>query len=245
MPPGPDSHKYTRGMVAVVAGAMPGAAALAATAAAHAGTGYVLLLGSATDRLPHAIVRRRYDAAALDDPRIGVIVIGPGLGRDDKARERLDAALATPHPLVIDGDALHLLDLDRLRQREASAIVTPHAGEFSSLFGEGHGSKIDRARAAAKESGATIVFKGADTVISRPDGYTWVSAAKAPWLSTAGTGDVLVGTIAAQLVANERDPFGAAGAGVWLHSEAARLLGPAFIADDLAAALPRALSQCL
>ncbi len=243
--PGPDAHKYSRGMVAIVAGAMPGAAALAATAAAHAGAGYVLLLGSATDRLPHAIVRRRYDAAALDDSRIGALVIGPGLGRDDKARERLDAALATSHPLVVDGDALHLLDIARLRKREAPAILTPHAGEFAALFGEGQGSKIDRTRAAARDSGATIVFKGADTVIASPDGAVRVAVAKAPWLSTAGTGDVLAGTIAAQLAANPADPSGAAGAGVWLHSEAARLLGPAFIADDLAAALPRALAQCL
>ena len=102
--PGPADHKYTRGMVGVVAGAMPGATALAASAAAHAGAGYVLLLGSATDRLPHAIVRRRYDPALLADKRIGALVIGPGLGRDARAAERLDDALAAPCPLVIDGE---------------------------------------------------------------------------------------------------------------------------------------------
>jgi len=243
-PPGPQDHKYTRGMVAIIAGAMPGAAVLAATAAAQAGAGYVLLLGSATDRLPHAIVRRRYDADLLDDPRIGALVIGPGLGRDDRARERLGAALASEAPLVIDGDALHLLDIERLRQRTTPAILTPHAGEFEALFGAGQGSKIDRTRAAAARCGQTIVFKGADTVIAAPDGTVRVATNASRWLSTAGTGDVLAGTIAA-ILATRRDPLDAANAGVWLHAEAARRAGPAFLADDLARHLPKALAQCL
>lgn len=243
-PPPFDAYKYSRGMVAVVAGTMPGATALAAIAAAHAGAGYVLLLGAATDRLPHAIVKRRYSSDLLDDSRIGSLLIGPGLGRDDAARERLAAALASRHPLVIDGDALHLLDLDRLRARDAPAILTPHTGEFKALFGEGEGSKIVRAQAAAARAGATIVFKGADTVIADPSGATRVASGASSWLSTAGTGDVLAGAIAARL-AGGAAPLDAAATGVWLHGEAARLLGPAFIADDLAAALPRALSRCL
>lgn len=243
-PPPSDAHKYSRGMVAIVAGKMPGAAALAAIAAARSGAGYVLLLGGATDRLPHAIVRRRYSSDLLDDPRIGALVIGTGLGRDDNARDRLDAALATSHRLVIDGDALRLLDLHRLRTRQAPAILTPHSGEFDALFGAGQGSKIDRARAAAVRSGATVVFKGPDTVIADPSGAVRATSGAPSWLSTAGTGDVLAGIIAARL-ADGTAPLDAAASGVWLHAEAARLLGPAFIADDFAAALPRALSQCL
>jgi len=243
-PPPSDAHKFSRGMVAIVAGNMPGASALAAVAAARSGAGYVLLIGGATDRLPHAIVRRRYSAESLADPRIGALVIGPGLGRDELARDRLGVALASRHGLVIDGDALRLLDLDHLRRREVPAILTPHAGEFDALFGTGQGSKIDRARAAALRSGATIVFKGPDTVIADPSGAMRVASGGSNWLSTAGTGDVLAGIIAARL-ASGANPLDAAAAGVWVHSEAARLLGPAFIADDHAAAVPRALSQCL
>lgn len=239
--PGPADHKFSRGMIAVVAGRMPGASSLAATAAARI-AGYTLLLGSATDRLPHAVVRRGWSDQALADERIGAVVVGPGLGRDDRARERLEAALASRHPLVIDGDALHLLDPARLRARAAPMILTPHAGEFAALFGNGDGSKIDRARAAAADCGATIVFKGADTVIAHSDGQVRVSAASVPWLATAGTGDVLAGVIGA-LLAQEGDALHAASEGVWVHGEAARLAGPAFIADDLAAALPRALVQ--
>ena len=241
--PGADDHKYSRGMVAVIAGAMPGAAALAATAAAHL-AGYVLLIGSSTDRLPHAIVRRRWSAAALDDRRIGAILVGPGLGRDEGARDRLSAALASDRPLVIDGDALHLLDAAALRGRGAATILTPHAGEFAALFGTGAGSRLERARAAAADTGATIVLKGADTIVAQPDGATRIAEAAPAWLASAGTGDVLAGIVAARLAAGAA-PLAAAGAAVWLHGEAARRAGPAFLADALPDHLPAAIGACL
>lgn len=241
--PDATSHKYSRGMVAVVSGRMHGASELAALAAYRAGAGYVLLLTGGLPHPPHAIVRQRWSEDALDDKRIGAVVIGPGLGRDDRARDKLDAALASPHPLVIDGDALHLLDLDRLRDRDAPAVLTPHAGEFAALFGEGQGSKIARAREAARRSGAVVVFKGADTVIAAPDGPANVALPASPWLSVAGTGDVLAGAIATMFAQTPSTPFEAASAGVWLHAEAARLLDRCFLADDLADALPLALER--
>src|SRR3546814_1880020 len=93
-----------------------------------------------------------------------------------------------------------------------------------------------RARAAACEAGVVMVFKGADTVIAAPDGAARIACDANDWLSTAGTGDVLAGVIAAML-AGGMAPFEAAAAGVWLHADAARRLGAAFIADDLAAML--------
>lgn len=242
-PPGPEDHKFSRGMVAVIAGAMPGAGALAASAAARV-AGYVLLLGSATDRVPHAIVRRRWSADTLADDRIGAVVIGPGLGRDDDARAKLDDALASDRPLVIDGDALHLLALDRLRARTAPTILTPHGGEFARLFGEGQGSRIDRARAAARGCGATVVLKGADTVVAHPDGRARVACDHVGWLATAGSGDVLAGLVGA-LLAHGHVPFVAATDAVWLHTDAARRAGPGLIADDLVAALPAAIGAYL
>ena len=112
--------------------------------------------------------------------------------------------------------------------------------EAVALFGKGSDSKIDRARAAATRAGAMIVFKGADTVIASPDGAVRVAEASNPWLSTAGTGDVLAGAVGAVLAAEPQAAFEAACAGVWLHAEAARRLGAAFIADDLAQALTAA-----
>jgi hydroxyethylthiazole kinase-like uncharacterized protein yjeF len=243
-PPYRFDHKYSRGLVIVLGGAMPGAAALASEAAMHAGAGYVMLFADdAGGGAPHALVRRPWSAETFAKTLVGkradktVVIVGPGLGKDDAARAKLDAALGGAHKLVIDGDALHLLDdaaFARIKARGGTVVLTPHAGEFKALFGDFAGSKIDAARDAAARSGAVVVFKGPDTVVAHPDGRTRVSSGASAWLSTAGTGDVLAGTIATMLVADTPAP---AEAGVWIHGEAARRLGGAFIADDLARAL--------
>lgn len=251
--PDADSHKYSRGLVAVIAGAMPGAARLAAAAAAHAGAGYVLLLGdAATDAPPHAIVRKAWSrdalARAIDGKNNAVVVVGPGLGRDAEARVRLDAAVELGERLVIDGDALHLLEerhFDRfkaLTDEFFQVVLTPHAGEFRALFGDLPGSKIDAARVAAKRCGATVVYKGPDTIIAPPDSDVLVAPHASKWLSTAGSGDVLAGAVAAAIA---NFPVGDEGAaGVWMHSEAARRLGGSFIADDLVKMLSKVRVDC-
>ncbi len=233
--PGPDSHKYTRGMVAIIAGTMSGASDLAALAAMRAGAGYVTLLGDSQGP-PHALVRTPFSDHAMANDRIGALVIGPGLGRDDTAKARLEAALTSGHPLIIDGDALHLLDPERIKALTVPVVLTPHAGEFDALFGKSDTDKITRTRDAAIRTNAIVVFKGADTVIAAPDGRVRIAQGSSDWLSTAGTGDVLAGAIGAMLAA-KLDPLDAACAGVWLHGDAARRLGAAFIADDLAEAL--------
>jgi hydroxyethylthiazole kinase-like uncharacterized protein yjeF len=235
--PGPDSHKYTRGMVAIVAGRMEGAARLAAVAALRSGAGYVALYGGSGQGGPDAVVHRPYDPEALADERIGAILIGPGLGRDDAARHRLHALIDTDtHPLVIDGDALHLLDPEAVRGRRHPVVLTPHAGEFRALFGTPDGSLLDQARAGATRANAIVVLKGPTTIVASAT-HARVHPVGNPWLSTAGTGDVLAGTIAAQLAHPHADPLAAADAGVWLHARAARIAGKSFIADDLANAL--------
>lgn len=239
--PSPDahSHKYSRGMVAVVAGSMTGASELAAMAAARASAGYVLLLASdvtSGPSRPHAIVRRDFSPDALADDRIGAVAIGPGLGRDDDARRRLGAALGSGRPLVIDGDALRLVETEALAAHIGPKILTPHGGEFTHLFGAMTTDKLTATLDAARRSNAIVVHKGADTVIAAPDGRAILSPEASPWLSTAGTGDVLAGAVAAMLAAG-LEPLAAAEAGVWLHAQAARACGKAFIADDLADAL--------
>ncbi len=237
--PGPADHKYTRGLVVVLGGAMPGAAGLATLGAARSGAGYVQLLSDdASWHLPAAIVRR--SRTDLTDPRIGAIVVGPGLGRDADARTILETALASGRPLVVDADGLWHLDARRF---DVPAIVTPHGAEFARTFRPLPGDKVARTRAAARLAGAVVVLKGPDTVIAAPDGRAAIALPGSHDLATAGTGDVLAG-VCGTMLAQVGDPFDAACAAVWLHAAAARATPAPFVADDLANALPAAVARC-
>lgn len=247
--PAADVHKYRRGLLGVVAGAMPGAALLAAKAAQGAGAGYVKLLGPSPACLPEDIVADpRALSASLDDNRWSALLIGPGLGRSAAGRDGLVEVLSRPAPAVLDADALMLMQPSLLTHRTGALIATPHEGELAALesaFGcAGEGSKADRAQALAKASGMIIFAKGPDSVIAAPDGRLAFSHRASPWLSTAGTGDVLAGTIASRL-ATGGAAFDAACEGLWLHGEAARLAGSAFAAGKLAESVSRAYAACL
>ena len=232
----PAGHKFSRGLVHALAGKMPGAMALAASAAARAGSGYVRVSTSlAIDRLPASVVQT--DTAIINDERIGCLLVGPGMG---DIPQLLTLALTTRAPKVVDADAIgHVGEPERLKGQDA--ILTPHEGEFRRLFGDLAGSKAERALEAARLSGAVIVYKGPDTLVASPDGRLGVAPPAPAWLASAGTGDVLAGMIAA-LRARGMAGFDAACAAVWLHGRAAELAGPAMIADDLVAAIPKALS---
>ena len=232
----PAGHKYGRGLVHALAGKMPGAIALAAAAAARAGAGYVRVSTSRPiDGLPAAVVQA--DTAVVNDPRIGCIIVGPGMG---DIPQILTLALTSHAPKVIDADAIgELGEPGRLRGHDA--IVTPHAGEFKRLFGELPGSKVEQALEAARRCGAVVVYKGPDTLVAAPDGRLGFAPPAPAWLATAGTGDVLAG-IAAAMRARGLSAFEAACAAVWLHGRAAEIAGPQMIADDLTAAVPQALA---
>jgi ADP-dependent NAD(P)H-hydrate dehydratase / NAD(P)H-hydrate epimerase len=247
--PGPEDHKYSRGYVAVIGGAMPGAAALTAAGALRGGAGYVRLIA---DRhlagIPSAIVQSGSDARALlRDSRVGALAIGPGLGKGEKEGDVLAMALASGLPLVLDADALNRIAEIGPKALHAAAttpILTPHAGEFAKLFADRSGSKVEQARRAAAEARSVIVYKGPDTVVAAPDGRAAIAAAASNWLATAGTGDVLTGVIAA-MRAWGLDAFDSACAGVWLHGRAAAFAGRGLIADDLLDHLPAAFADCL
>ncbi|GGZ08994.1 NAD(P)H-hydrate epimerase [Novosphingobium colocasiae] len=247
--PAADSHKYRRGLLAVVGGAMPGAAILAATAAQGGGAGYVKLFASSKRNVPaDLVVDGGPVAEVLSDDRNGAVLIGPGLGRDGEARERLAVALADPVPLLVDADALVLLSPRLMAGRSAPTVATPHEGELVALERafdcDGGGSRPDRAAALARASGMVIVAKGSDTVIAAPDRRLACAPRASSWLSTAGTGDVLAGAIASRL-ATGVEPFAAACEGVWLHGEAARRCPPGFTAGALAGRVAEALAACL
>ena len=144
---------------------MPGAIALAATAAARAGAGYVRVSTSRhIEGLPSSIVQM--DTAEVNDERIRCLLVGPGMGDIPQV---LTLALTSRAPKVIDADAISQLgDPERLKGQDA--IITPHEGEFERLFGKLAGTKAERALEAARRSGAVVVYKGADTLVASPDG---------------------------------------------------------------------------
>lgn len=241
--PAADAHKYRRGLLGVVACAMPGAAVLAATAAQGAGAGYVKVLCDAPLAVPIPVPMDLVCARAdFSDERIGALLVGPGLGRDAGAHFLLADALGAGRPTVLDADGCHLLS-----KGMAATIATPHEGELAVLerhFDSRGEDKITRARNLAQASGMVIVAKGPDTIVAAPDGR-WAAAARASsWLSTAGTGDVLAGAIASRL-ATGAEPFAAACEGVWLHGEAARITPPPFSAGELAKSIAKAYRACL
>ncbi|MEH6756732.1 MAG: NAD(P)H-hydrate dehydratase [Parasphingorhabdus sp.] len=246
-------HKYSRGLVAVIAGKMPGAAKLTALAAQNSGAGYVKIFAKPGFASPNcSIVTETHDnldqlRTQLSDDRIGVIVVGPGFGRDADAAKILDVVLAIEKPVLLDADALILMGkelVSRLKGRVSPVILTPHAGEFAAISDRTGGSKAHHTVKLAAESGAVILHKGCDNVIAGPDGNVILAASAPSWLSTAGTGDVLAGIIAARF-AVEKNAFLAAKQGQWLHGRAAKLAGPAFSPEILIDHIPKALQERL
>ena len=233
----PAGHKYDRGLVHALAGTMPGAIALSCAAAARTGAGYVRVSTSKPiEGLPQAIVQ--LGTADLADERIGCVLVGPGLGDIPQV---LTLALTSKAPKVIDADGIALVgEPERLHGQDA--ILTPHEGEFVTLFGRIDGNKAERALAAAAACRNVVVYKGPDTLVAASDGRLAFAPPAPAWLASAGTGDVLAGMIAA-LRAQGLQAFEAACAGVWLHGRAAWIAGPGMIADDLVAAIPRAIAD--
>jgi hydroxyethylthiazole kinase-like uncharacterized protein yjeF len=233
-------HKYSSGDVTVLAGTMPGAARLACAAARRAGAGMVTLLADTMMIPPEAglITRAGPLAELIGDQRRKVWICGPGLGVA-QAGAKLAALIAAGKTVLADADALTACAgaPEKLR---GVAVITPHEGEFSRVFGPRGADKLAALREAAAATGAVTVLKGADTIIAAPDGRAAINDNAPPWLATGGTGDVLAGIIAA-LLAQGIMPFEAACAGVWLHGAAAQSLGPGLIAEDLPAALPAAM----
>jgi NAD(P)H-hydrate epimerase len=184
--------------------------------------------------------------------RAGCLALGPGLGRNPQSvRFTRELAREASLALVLDADGLnaHAGSLDRLTARAAPTVLTPHAGELARLLDidseQVQSERLAHARQAAEQAGAIVVLKGDDTLIVEPAGRVAISRGNSPALATAGTGDVLTGTLAA-LLAQGMEPFAAVAAGVQLHAqagrEAARRQGSAegVIAGDVIAALPGA-----
>lgn len=265
---GPATHKFSHGHALILSGGAgrAGAARLSARSALRVGAGLVTLasppdaMAENAARLDAVMLRPVADAAALSDlltdRRITALCLGPGLGLGARETGLIATALTCGRPLLLDADALTLIagDPALFAALHRDCVLTPHGGEFARLFPDlaqslaapatrGPAcSKVDVARAAAARAGCTVLLKGADTVIATPGGRCAIHSAAyaraAPWLATAGSGDVLAGLIVG-LLARGIPAFDAACMAAWLHAEAARSFGPGLIAEDLPEELPK------
>jgi ADP-dependent NAD(P)H-hydrate dehydratase / NAD(P)H-hydrate epimerase len=268
----PQAHKTSVGRVLVVAGSpgLTGAAALTASAATRAGAGYVTLavprgvagvlaikltgeMTRGVDETPAGTLGAGARATILElCARNDAVAIGPGCSRDPETAELLRALVREARvPMVVDADALGAFEGHATELRDAAAprVLTPHLGEMARLTGasadELERRRIDAARERAEAWGVTVLLKGAPTVIARPDGHATVNATGNPALATAGTGDVLTGTIAA-FVAQGLAPYEAARAAAHVHGAAgdriATARGPIGTrATDVVEELPHAI----
>jgi ADP-dependent NAD(P)H-hydrate dehydratase / NAD(P)H-hydrate epimerase len=250
-------NKYSRGHLTILGGeSATGAARLAALAARRAGAGLVTI---ATPEAVAAIYRSAEPgnlvntaevARLIEDPRRNAFLIGPGSGVNERTREAVLAALSARRAVVLDADAVTVFAQDPAGLFSAiagPALLTPHEGEFKRLFPDldAAAGKVERVRAAARRSGATVLLKGADTVVAAPDGRAVINIHAPPSLATAGSGDVLAG-IAAGLVAQGLGPLAAGAAAAWIHGDCAYRFGRhGLIAEDLIGHLPEGLAAAM
>ncbi|MDQ3407033.1 MAG: NAD(P)H-hydrate dehydratase [Chloroflexota bacterium] len=264
------SHKGSHGTLIIVAGSIDhlGAALLATEAAVRAGSGLVCLALPASlqplaaGRVPEAVtmglpervlweVEPRAAAQAILGRSPDALLLGPGL-RPGEATAALVMALLREDgaPAVVDAEALNVLAAagEWWTAVVRRAVLTPHPGEFARLDGSPVGpadhERAARVDAAARRWGRVVVLKGAGTVIAAGDGRVARAPFENPALASAGTGDVLAGTMAA-LLAQGLEPWDAARLGVYLHGVAAeraseRLGDAGLMASDLPLLIARA-----
>ncbi|MER7838901.1 NAD(P)H-hydrate dehydratase [Streptomyces sp. NPDC096040] len=245
--PSAESDKYRRGVVGIAAGSAryPGAAVLAVAGALRGGAGAVRYAGPAGDevlaRFPETLVS---DGGPRKAGRVQAWVVGPGVG--DHA-EGVAEVLEADVPVLIDADGLRLADRDAVRGRTAPTLMTPHAGEAAALLGvrreEVEAGRLAAVRELAGAYRATVLLKGATTLVAEPGGAVAVrvNSTGTPWLATAGSGDVLSG-LAGSLLASGLDGRDAGSVAAYLHGLAGRFAaeGAPTVAHAVADELPSA-----
>lgn len=255
--PGPETHKHSRGRLAVVSGPAwsTGAARLAARGGLRIGAGVVTVLAPpdaapvVASHLEAVMLRVFEDAERLE--RLGeaadAVVIGPGAGVGDVTALHVAGLARTGAALVLDADTLSTFQHDPgalFATLDRDDVLTPHEAEFERLF---PGLLIEQGRVqsafnAAESAGAVVVLKGSETIVAAPDGRVAVHAPASPWLATAGTGDVLAGFVGG-LLSQGMESWEAACAAVWIHARCAEAFGPGLIAEDLPGLVPGVLRE--
>jgi ADP-dependent NAD(P)H-hydrate dehydratase / NAD(P)H-hydrate epimerase len=252
------AHKGDFGRVLIVGSgpSMPGATRLAGEACLRVGAGLVTVavapenLAAIASGRPELICLPFREAEELQEAieRAQVIAVGPGLGRSSWAREALDAVLSSGKPLVIDADALNLVAESAGNVRLKNSILTPHPGEAARLL-RAETDDVQRDRLASLSSlveryEATVVLKGAGTLVGAPDRTPGVCERGNPGMASAGMGDVLTGAIAG-ILAQCRNPWLAARVGVLAHAMAGDAVARTGERGLLASDVARELRTCV
>ncbi len=271
---------YGHVMVIAGARGKSGAALLASRGALRTGAGLVtaaipecvagivasgqaeLMTEPIPDRGGHFDGRAGSSALAGLVPKMSALVVGPGIGVSDDTKDLLSwliAEGAAPgRPMLIDADGLNVLaelGVERLRDAPGPVILTPHPGEMSRLLGsstaEVNANRIGAARRLSALSGATVLLKGARSVVAAPGGEVgevgevYVNSSGNPGMSTPGMGDALSGMVGA-LLGQRLEPLKALALGAYLHGYAADRVAArygrvGYIVGDLVEELPRAI----
>ena len=253
------SHKGSYGHLLCVGGSygMSGAISFAAQSGMRSGAGWVSVQTDAAVQsmvsiaVPEAMVSDRMPERTAD-----AVLIGPGMGRNEPARARvLEALTSSEVPLVLDADALTLLKdhLDPLEQAQRPIVITPHPGEFATLFGiavdEVEDDRVAMVRMAAMRLGVVVILKGARSIIASPQGEIAINSTGNPGMASAGMGDLLAGLVGG-LLAQRMPAFQAACAAVWVHGMAGDIAAAhgaeqSLIASDALTSLPDAFRQVM
>ena len=266
-----DSHKYSRGQVAVLGGKdMTGAACLSADAAARIGAGLVTIISPKVKKSefnPVSVYRcfKSYiivrDSISIKDFTVEALckgrvcsVVGPGLGNKNypEIRSEIISLLEINDNVVIDADGINAFADGQaeylFESLDKNVVLTPHEGEFKKLFPDLvdvlENDRMDAANRAAEISNAVIVLKGAKTVVAAKGRKAVINDMASPYLATAGSGDVLSGAIAG-LIAQGMSAFDAACAAAWIHGKSAENLGVGLVASDLVEIFPKVLKEML
>ena len=252
-----DDHKGSYGHVLCIGGSkgFSGAITMASRAALRSGAG---LVSAFVPESIHAVVSPVIPEimvhSSQPEGQWTAVLAGPGMGRTANTREQVLHLLETETaPLVLDADAITVLadQLESISQAECSVILTPHPGEFAALFGlkadEVQEDRIGLAGMAASRLGATVVLKGAGTIVASPDRRMAINMTGNPGMASGGSGDVLAGLIAG-FAGQGIAPFEAACAAVWLHGRAGDLAAAeksqmSLVATDLIEKLPEAIRE--
>lgn len=252
-----DDHKGSYGHVLCIGGSkgFSGAISMASKSALRSGAGLVsAFVPESIHALVASVVPEVMVHSSLPEGKWTAVLAGPGMGRTANTCEQVLHLLDTSTaPLVLDADAVTVLAdrFDAIFNAECPVILTPHPGEFAALFGlkvdEVQADRIGLAGMAASRLGATVVLKGAGTIVASPDQRIAINMTGNPGMASGGSGDVLSGMIAG-LAGQGIAPFEAACAAVWLHGRAGDLAAAeksqmSVIATDLIEKLPEAFRE--